>query len=146
MSGVISRWLGGVNQLDNIAERLLRVQIENRPAIDCIELYDDDNTLFYCDPPYIHSTRGDSKAYGYEMSDDDHKELAQVLNKAKGYVAVSNYDCPLMDELYPSDKWTKIIGPEKTIHSTKDTRSECLWVNYKVSEIPLLTTNEQDLL
>jgi len=36
-------------------------------------------TLFYCDPPYPHATRGDSKAYGHEMSDRDHEELAQVL-------------------------------------------------------------------
>jgi DNA adenine methylase len=30
MSGVVSRWLGGVEALQEIAERLLRVQIENR--------------------------------------------------------------------------------------------------------------------
>ena len=34
MSGVISRWLGGIEALSEIGERLLRVQIENRPAID----------------------------------------------------------------------------------------------------------------
>lgn len=40
MSGVISRWLGAVEDLPLIATRLLRVQIENRPAIDVIKLYD----------------------------------------------------------------------------------------------------------
>lgn len=134
MSGVISRYLGGVEQLAAIAERLLRVQIENRPAIDVIRLYDDENTLFYCDPPYIHSTRGDSNAYGFEMSDDDHAELAKVLNSVKGKVAFSNYDCELLDDLYPSTKWQKILGPVKTIHSTKGTRQECLWINYESSE------------
>ena len=67
MSGVISRWFGGVEALGEIGERLLRVQIENRPAIDVIRLYDGAETLFYCDPPYLHETRGDSKAYGFEM-------------------------------------------------------------------------------
>ncbi len=33
MSGAISRWLGGIDVLSEIAERLIRVQIENRPAI-----------------------------------------------------------------------------------------------------------------
>src|SRR5207247_4218717 len=47
MSGVISRWLGGVAQLPEIAERLVRVQIENRPAVDVIRLYDSRTTLFY---------------------------------------------------------------------------------------------------
>jgi DNA adenine methylase len=130
MSGVVSRWLGGIEQLEFIAERLLRVQIENRPAIDIIKLYDGKETLFYCDPPYIHETRGDTKAYGFEMSNAAHIELAKVLNSVEGHVAISNYECELMEELYPSRKWTKICAPEKTIHSTKDVRQEVLWVNY----------------
>lgn len=130
MSGVVSRWLGGVEMLSEIGERLIRVQIENRPAIDVIQLYDSPNTLFYCDPPYVHGTRGDSKAYGYEMTDEQHRELADVLNAAKGMVAFSNYDCDLINRLYPPKRWRKIIGPVKTNHSTKDTRTEVLWVNY----------------
>lgn len=135
MSGVVSRWLGGVEQLDFIAERLLRVQIENRPAIDIIKLYDSKETLFYCDPPYIHETRGDTKSYGFEMNDNHHRELAKTLNSIDGLAAVSNYDCELMEEIYPSKKWTKVFSPEKTIHSTKDTRQEVLWVNYDVQKI-----------
>lgn len=134
MSGVISRWIGGVEQLDAIASRLLRVQIENRPAIEVIRLYDDENTLFYCDPPYIHSTRGDNKAYGYEMTDEQHIELSEVLNQVKGKVALSNYDCDLMDELYPTPKWAKIYAPAKQINSTHDVRQEVLWVNYQINE------------
>ncbi len=134
MSGVVSRWLGGIEQLDYIAERLLRVQIENRPAIETIRLYDSSNTLFYCDPPYLHATRGDSNAYGYEMSDCDHVQLAEVLNNVAAKVALSNYDCPMMDDLYPKNKWTKIVAPLKTIHSTKDVRQEVLWINYSMSD------------
>lgn len=134
MSGVVSRWLGGVELLPEISERLLRVQIENRPAVDVINLYDSEDTLFYCDPPYIHETRGDAKAYGHEMTDEQHRELARVLNSAKGMIALSNYDCELMDELYPSKRWQKIIGPAKTNHSTKDKRTEVLWVNYDPQE------------
>jgi DNA adenine methylase len=130
MSGVISRWLGGVEALPEIAQRLLRVQIENRPANDVIQLYDSPETLFYCDPPYIHTTRGDSKAYEYEMTDREHRCLAEVLNSIEGKVALSNYDCELMDQLYPASRWHKIVGPERTIHSTKDKRTEVLWTNY----------------
>lgn len=131
MSGVISRWLGGVEALPEIGERLVRVQIENRPAIDVIRLYDSQDTLFYCDPPYVHDTRGDSKAYGYEMTDDEHRELADALNSVQGRVAFSNYDCDLINRLYPAKRWQKIVGPERTIHSTKDTRCEVLWTNYR---------------
>jgi DNA adenine methylase len=130
MSGVISRWLGAVESLPEIAARLLRVQIENRPAIDVIQLYDSKETFFYCDPPYVHGTRGDDKVYGHEMNDRQHRELADLLNSVSARVAVSNYACDLMDELYPSPCWRKAVSPEKTIHSTKGKRAEVLWMNY----------------
>jgi DNA adenine methylase len=130
MSGVVSRWLGAVKDLPAIVERLLRVQIENRPAIDVIRLYDSPQTLFYCDPPYIHDTRGDSKAYGYEMTDEQHAELADVLNHVQGMVALSNYQCALMDRLYPAPKWRKTLSAPRTNHATKGTRIEVLWTNY----------------
>lgn len=130
MSGVISRWLGGVEMLPSIAARLLRVQIENRPAADVIHLYDASTTLFYCDPPYIHETRGDSKAYGYEMTDEQHRRLAKVLGSCRGMVAISNYQCDLMEELYPARHWWKTVSPEKTNHATKGKRVEVLWTNY----------------
>lgn len=136
MSGVVSRWLGGVDDLPGIAERLLRVQIENRPAIDVIRLYDSPGTLFYCDPPYVHESRGDTKAYGHEMSDAQHEELAAVLNVVQGKMAISNYQCDLMDRLYPAPRWHKHIGEPRTNHSTKDKRVEVLWTNYPISRLP----------
>jgi len=130
MSGVVSRWLGGVEALDGIAKRLLRVQIENRPAVDILRLYDSPKTLFYCDPPYLHATRGDTKAYAFEMDETQHRTFAQAVNECKGLVAVSGYDHPLMDELFNPDRWMKTLGANKIIHSTKGTRQEVLWTNY----------------
>ncbi len=130
MSGVVSRWLRGVESLNEIAQRLIRVQIENRPAIDIIRLYDSPSTLFYCDPPYLHATRGDSKAYGFEMDENQHQEFAETVNECKGKVAVSGYDHPLMDKLFRPGRWFKTLGDDKTIHSTKGTRQEVLWTNY----------------
>ncbi|HEX4488553.1 MAG TPA: DNA adenine methylase, partial [Terriglobales bacterium] len=135
MSGVISRWLGAVEDLPLIAARLLRVQIENRPAAHVIRLYDSRETLFYCDPPYVHKTRGDSKAYEHEMTDKQHHELAEVLNAVEGKVAISNYECSLMDKLYRGSKWRKFKAPERTIHSTKGRRCEVLWTNYDPAEL-----------
>lgn len=131
MSGVVSRWLGGVDALGDIAQRLIRVQIENRPAIDVIRLYDSPGTLFYCDPPYLHATRGDTKAYGFEMNEEEHRAFAAIVSECQGKVAVSGYDHPLMDDLFKPGRWFKTHGKEKTIHSTKDTRQEVLWTNYE---------------
>lgn len=128
MSGVVSRWLGSVEGLPDIAERLLRVQIENRPAIDVIRLYDGKDTLFYCDPPYLHGTRGDAKAYGFELSDEEHAALALVLHSVQGKAAVSGYRCDEMDTWYAH--WRRFDAPIKTTHSVKQPRQECVWMNY----------------
>ena len=135
MSGVISRWLGAIEDLPDVAERLLRVQIENRPAVDVIRLYDSPETLFYCDPPYVHSARGDTKAYEFEMTDTQHKELAEALNAAEGMIAFSNYQAEILDKLYPAPKWHKTVTAARTVHSTKDKRVEILWTNYNPKKI-----------
>jgi DNA adenine methylase len=128
MSGVVSRWLGSVEDLPEIALRFLRVQIENRPALEVIRLYDEKETLFYCDPPYVHASRGDSKAYGFEMDDKAHRELAGVLRNCSGKVALSGYRCDLMDTLFKD--WKCVEAPAKLCHSIKKLRQEALWTNY----------------
>jgi DNA adenine methylase len=132
MAGAVSRWLGAVEDLPLIAQRLLRVQIENAPALEVIERYDSEETLFYCDPPYPHGSRGDSNAYASEMTDEDHRALADVLRNVKGKVALSSYNSPLMDELYGD--WQRVEAKEKVIHSVKTARTEVLWINYELEE------------
>jgi DNA adenine methylase len=132
MAGAVSRWLGAVEDLPLIAQRLLRVQIENEPAIEVIERYDSEETLFYCDPPYPHDSRGDANAYANEMTNEQHRELAQVLRSVKGKVALSSYHCKLMDDLYGD--WQRVESKEKVIHSVKTTRQEVLWINYRLEE------------
>ncbi len=137
MAGAVSRWLGSVEGLSEVIQRLLRVQIESRPAIEVIQQYDSDETLFYCDPPYPHGSRSDVNAYGYEMIDDEHLKLAKVLHNVKGKVALSGYHCDLMADLYRD--WAYIEAPTKKAHSTntrpdnkKQQRTEILWINYEL--------------
>lgn len=134
MAGAVSRWLGSVEGLAEIAQRLLRVQIEHAPAIEVIQRYDSEETLFYCDPPYPHDSRGDTNAYGYEMTDDDHRRLAAVLHNVKGKVAISSYASNLMSELYKD--WNCIEAPSRKVHSVKQDRVELLWINYSLTEVP----------
>lgn len=91
MAGAVSRWLGSVEGLSEIVQRLLRVQIENAPALEVIKRYDSPQTLFYCDPPYPHDSRSDTNAYGFEMTENEHLKLAEVLHNVKGKVAISSY-------------------------------------------------------
>ena len=128
MAGAVSRWLGSVEGLEYIATRLLRVQVENDDALNIIKRYDSPDTLFYCDPPYLHASRGDKKAYKYEMSDLMHVKLAETLKGVKGKVAISGYRSELMDELYKD--WQMHVAKTKKALSIKSDRTEILWTNY----------------
>ncbi len=131
MSGSISRWHGKIDGMPRIRDRLLTVQIENRPALDLIDTYDTQETLFYLDPPYVHDSRTDTRAYGHEMTNADHEALAARLNTLKGKFALSGYRSKTMDELF--GQWTRIDAPVKTAHSAKVQRQESLWINYKIA-------------
>jgi DNA adenine methylase len=133
MSGAVSRWLNRIDALWAVSERLRRVQIENRDAIEVILQYDSPETLFYLDPPYPHESRGDVHAYAYEMTERNHERLAEVLHSIQGKAAISGYRSPLTERLYGG--WTRIDAPQAIIHSVKKPRIESVWINYDITEI-----------
>jgi len=128
MAGAVSRWIGRIEGLCAITDRLRNVQIENMEAIDVIKRYDSKDTLFYCDPPYPHESRGDIHAYEFEMNEEQHMKLSEVLHDVKGKVALSSYKSPLMTKLYHD--WIRIDAPMMIAHSIKQMRQESLWINY----------------
>ncbi len=128
MAGAVSRWLGSVERLPEIAQRLQRVQIENAPAIEVLQRYDTDETLFYLDPPYVHAARGDSSAYGYEMTDADHSELADYLNGLRGRAVISGYRTELYDDLFHD--WYRVDADKRLASSVMKQRQESAWLNF----------------
>ena len=135
MANTVSRWLGSVDGLAEVAQRLLRVQIESDPAIKVIERYDSPETLFYCDPPYVHASRTNTRSYAFEMTDEQHCELSRLLHSVDGKVALSGYRCDLMADLYGD--WRVIDSLARKSSSTnaqpdgkKRDRVESLWVNF----------------
>ena len=133
----VTAWLNKIDHLPTIVTRLKQLQIESRPALDIIKRYDRLDTLFYCDPPYTHDARVDKQSYkGYEMSDDDHRQLAEALHRCVGKVAISGYQCDLCDELYGDwqqhDKET--VSPTAAIGDAKPKRIESVWCNYNIED------------
>ncbi len=132
MAGAVSRWLGAIDGLPEIVQRLQRVQIENAPALEIVERYDTEDTLFYLDPPYVHESRNDSNAYRYEMTNAEHIELAHLLHSTRGRAVVSGYRTELYDRLF--SKWVRIDAPVKKCNSSKGERRESLWLNFNPRE------------
>lgn len=108
-----------------VAERLYNVQIENRDALKLIAEMDAPGTLFYVDPPYPASTRTDKNRYAFEMTDDDHRQLADRLHQLTGNVILSGYQCDLYKELFEQNGWCRIDKP--TLANGGVTRVESLW-------------------
>lgn len=107
-------------------QRLKHVHVENRDALDIMQAHDGHGTLIYADPTYLFSTRTRTGRYAYEMTEDDHRRLLNVLLTLQGKVVLSGYD----NELYNSalQGWHK--DSIKTISNMASPRLECLWLNY----------------
>lgn len=134
MADVVSGYLSAIDeQLPLIVDRLRTVQFLNRPAAKVIKVWDSPDTLFYCDPPYVHETRhpGSRQVYGVEMSEADHRNLALVLQACQGKVVLSGYHCALYDELYGSWRTCEIDMPNHAAGGrTKARKQEVLWFNW----------------
>lgn len=129
--GDVNAWQNSIENIPNISSRIRNVIIENKLATELIKKYDHHNALFYCDPPYLHATRKSTQAYEYEMTEEDHIELAQVLNSCKGKIAISGYNSPLYDELYKN--WDKVehkVPNHSSQSKIKQYKVECIWKNY----------------
>ena len=104
------------------------MQIEHAPALEVIHRYDTRDTVFYLDPPYVHAARGDAAAYGHEMTDEEHEDLAGTLNRIRGRAILSGYRTKLYDRLFA--KWRRIDAPERLCRSVRKPRRESLWLNF----------------
>lgn len=56
------------------------------------------NTLLYCDPPYVKSTRKGGDLYEHEMSLEDHDRLLSLLVRTKAMVMISGYRSDFYDD------------------------------------------------
>lgn len=134
MADVVSGYLSMIDeQLPMIAERLRTVQILHRPALEVIQNWDSEDTLIYADPPYLPSTRheGSQSIYGYEMSEEDHRALAEVLCACKSKIVLSGYPSSLYDELY--GKWRSVqfdIANHAAGGRSKSRKTETIWMNW----------------
>ena len=94
------------NKLDSfwpIHQRLKRVQIENLDWRDCLNDFDNEQAVFYLDPPYFNA---DMSGYTHKMPMEDHIELCTRIMSLKGFVALSGYP----NEIYDQFTWDKKVS------------------------------------
>jgi DNA adenine methylase len=132
MNGNVSEWVGAVDGLPEIHARLRRVGLDCLPALTFIQKEDTPQTLFYCDPPYLHETRAATQCYGtYEMTEEDHRKLLDLLLQVKGKVILSGYPSHLYDTTL--SQWTRhtLDVPNHAASGPKKRRmTEVAWCNF----------------
>jgi len=118
-----SRWRALVNSVPWFARRLAGVDVLNRDAFAVLaQVHDTARTAVYVDPPYVlksveyefDSPKGPDEARAW------HTKLAAACNRfERARVVVSYYPHPILDELYPADRWDRVeIRTTKTLANT----------------------------
>ena len=139
-------WRDTVEMLPEIVYRLRRVQIDNDDWEVILDRYDNPDTFFYLDPPYVPSTRK-SGGYNHELDESDHERLVEKIQTLEAKVLLSGYDNPIYEGL----GWER-TDYETTCYSAhnkhnkgkphKSERIESVWYNYDMNPQQSLFTLE----
>jgi len=130
--GDLHAWKTIVQKLPEIAKRIEKTYIFNKDACKVVEAFNSEDSLIYCDPPYVPETRVSPSTYGpYEMSTDDHIRLSQKLMRFGGKVIISGYPGVLYNRLYK--EWRSVekeVPNHSSQQKSKPRKIEVCWMNY----------------
>lgn len=133
MNNEVSAWLTAVEGLPAVHERLKRVLILNRDAVEVIRSQDSTETCFYLDPSYPAETRTAPAVYAHEMTNEQHANLLAILAALRGKFILSGYRCEMYDEAAAKHGWRR-EDVEMANHAAGGTNKrvmvESLWCNF----------------
>nr|WP_296464324.1 DNA adenine methylase [uncultured Acetatifactor sp.] len=109
-----------------VGERLRKVQIECRPALEVIKRFDNRDVFIYLDPPYLLGTRS-RKQYQHEMEDADHEELLKTVLRSQAQVMISGYESEMYNDYLQG--WSKACFTSCADGGRR--RQEVVWMNYE---------------
>lgn len=121
MAKNVSDFLSAIDGLYEVHQRLSHVTILNRDGIQLIKDNNAENVFIYADPPYVQSTRGNTR-YKIDMDDEIQRKFLEVCIDSKAKILISGYDCEEYNVLLDN-------GFTKTSFETNN-RIERLWKNY----------------
>lgn len=128
-------------ELREFRDRFEGVQIENRDFEEIFDRFDAEDTLFYCDPPYVEE--GDSL---YTHGEFDHERFVETVRGIEGLAAISYMDLPPgLEEWYVSEKDT-VQQMNKGRDGRRETAAEKLVMNYDPKESPTFSETGQATL
>lgn len=145
-SGMPQYLEGYVDRMAAGAERLHRVSLECRPALEIIKQYGRfADCCLYVDPPYLGEKRtSGGGTYRHEMrGHDEHLELIGSLRDCNASVVLSGYPSGLYDDALRG--WDRVEIPTMTGQAkTNHVRTEVIWSNRTITAQRSLFDNHQE--
>jgi DNA adenine methylase len=130
MPGYLAAYVG---RFAPAAERLARVSLECRPALEVIAAYDRPGTLLYVDPPYpdvARSREGAGNRYAVEMREPGpHAALLDAVTACTAAVVISGYHCPQYDQALAGWHTAELAATSGRPPGGDRARTEVLWSN-----------------
>jgi DNA adenine methylase len=139
--GSFIRKLDGTAQnVKNFFEKMNSItSINNKDYKEVIKENDNEDTLFYVDPPYFNKER----FYGFnDFNKKEHIELAKILKNIKGKFVLSYYYFNGIEELYPKDKFYYFKKEfTKTSSKNADKGEEIIICNFNPADYEIEVAN-----
>jgi len=132
VSKSVSDTFSSIDGLREVHERLQLFIILGRNGIDLIEDYNSSDYFYYCDSPYVWSSRTSAR-YPVDMDDEEQKKYLTAMVNSKSKFLVSGYDNLLYQDVLEKEYgWQKHCFEIKTVSGTNSpkTKLECVWKNY----------------
>jgi len=122
-------YTSAIERLPLLHNRIKGVQIERDDFRNILDRYVAPQTLVYCDPPYVTSTRS-KDIYKHEMTDEDHQDLLEILIAYPQMIILSGYE----NEIYNKtlNQWSRIVlegARHKSMPGAGTNPPEILWLN-----------------
>lgn len=131
--GDVNAWETMIAELPLLAERVKDSIILNKSFFDICKVWDETDTFFYLDPPYLHVTRSENarEVYDHELNVEEHMNLLEFAKTARGKIMISGYSSPLYNRTLKGWKTKKKnVANNSGQGKVKERRMEVLWMNY----------------
>ena len=116
-------WKSTLDQVHSMSNRLgEKTVVTNHDFFDVFKKWDEEETLFYVDPPEMPDSRMNKKLKDNELSTEQHVTLLEMIKNARGKVVISHSECPIYK--------TNLKGWKCKKTNVSNKYMECVWFNY----------------
>lgn len=140
MNAEVSAWIGAIDRLPIIHERLMRVKILNWPILKLVPKFAQRRVMMYFDPPWMLETRSrEEEIYEHEMTHSDHEEFLKAVTKQNAaFIMISGRKSKLYEQYLGTWDTRTVMHALAAGKSNSQKQVEhTIWTNY---DLPRLDT------